>query len=56
MLLLQVDSNKKLIMGSIQLPSFLGKSSAEIVDIADFASKNAKLFLMVDLMESLFKM
>ena len=44
MLSLQVNSNQKLLMGSIQLPSFLGKSSTEIVDIANYAAKNAKLF------------
>lgn len=42
--MLSLQDKKKLIFGSIQLPSFLGKSSQEINEIADFALKNALLF------------
>ena len=44
MLSLQVNSEKKLILGSIQLPSFLGKSGKEIEMIAGKARKAASLF------------
>lgn len=44
MLSLQVNSKHKLLLGAIQLPSFLGKSSQDIVEIANYATKNAQLF------------
>lgn len=44
MLTLQVGQKRKLILGSIQLPSFLAKSTEDVIEISDFALKNAKLF------------
>lgn len=44
MLSLQVNSDKKYLFGSIQIPSFLGKSSSDIQQIADFATTNAQVF------------
>lgn len=44
MLSLQVNSKDKLILGAIQLPSFLCKSTNEIKDISKFAAENALLF------------
>ena len=44
MLSLQVNSNKKLILSSIQLPSFLQKTAKEIETIAYEANEAVKLF------------
>lgn len=45
MLTLQPNTNRKILLGSIQLPSFLKSSSSMLRDIADYAKKNARLFL-----------
>ena len=44
MLSLQVNSNEKLLLGSIQLPSFLGKSEADISKITEKAASDAFIF------------
>lgn len=44
MLSLQVNTKKKLLLGSIQLPSFLGKTDTEIGEISRYASENAAKF------------
>jgi predicted TIM-barrel enzyme len=44
MLTLQVNSERKLLMGAIQLPSFLDTTTEDIDGIANYAAENAKLF------------
>lgn len=44
MLSLHLNLEKKVLFGSIQLPSFLGKSSSDLLPIAEFAANNAIKF------------
>lgn len=44
MLSLHLNPSKKLLLGSIQLPTFLGKNTTDIKEIAEFAAHNAKAF------------
>lgn len=41
---LQINASKKVLLGAIQIPSFLTKETKDIEEIAEFAAKNALAF------------